>query len=140
MRKDVIMAILSGFIVGIVVAIAVLKLPAFIKNIPSTSSSPTPTIFPTPETSGRTELSILEPSDNAIVTNKTIKVTGKATDSTPLAVFSGLGATMVKISDDGTFSAEIDVSEGTDTITVVKLAQDALESKSVRVYFTGEAL
>lgn len=134
------MAILSGFFVGIVVAVAVLKLPAFIKNIPSTTPSPTPTVLPTPETTGQTALLITEPSDNAIITNKTVTVKGKATDSSPLAIFSGIDATVAKISDDGSFSADIDVSEGTDTITVVKLSSDALESKTVRVYFTLEDL
>lgn len=139
-RKDVVAAIISGFVVGIIAALVVLKLPTLLSKVPSTKASPTPTSTPTPSIAGQSTLTIQEPSDNAIVSNKNVTVKGTASASATVVVFTSENASVAKLSDDGSFTSNIEVTEGTDIITVIKISQDAAESKSVRVYFTPEAL
>ena len=64
-------------------------------------------------------LSITAPTDGLITNKSTVTVTGKTDDVTSKPVTVTVNGTAVTVSTDGTFSKDVTLKEGSNTITII---------------------
>ncbi|KKT40146.1 hypothetical protein A3K29_04575 [Candidatus Collierbacteria bacterium RIFOXYB2_FULL_46_14] len=122
MRKEVLFAIIFGIILGGVIlygmnlankSVTSLK-EEIVQNSPATPT-PTPT---------NNLLFIVSPQNHSVTSDKTITLTGRATPAANLAVVSETDDLILKASPEGTFSAQINLIGGENTIAVTELKSD----------------
>lgn len=133
MRKEVLVAIILGITLGLVIAFGVwranLALAPRRQVSTQTQPSPTPPAF---------ELVITTPEDETVVADATIDVSGKTESGATVIVQYEEGAVTVLADASGSFSQEIELVAGANTITVSAFAQDGegIEKTLTVVYST----
>ncbi|KKT52054.1 MAG: hypothetical protein UW64_C0030G0007 [Microgenomates group bacterium GW2011_GWC1_44_37] len=122
MRKEVLLAIIFGVILGGVILYGI--------NLANKSVSNTPTektvdsqITPTPTVTGKS-LSIVSPQNHSVTSDKILSLTGRAGPSSNLAIISELDDLIIEASPEGTFSAQINLIGGENTISITELQND----------------
>lgn len=146
MKKDVIIAVVIGFVIGGAAALGVTNLPALLKNTQKTTAEKiAATISPSPEpsktTNGETSLSVEQPEQDSLLPEKIVFVTGKSKPGNLVVVETDLESQATEVKENGTFSAKITVGEGSNTILVNSYDDAGNEdSKSVTVFYTPEKL
>ncbi len=132
MRKEVLYAIIFGVILGGIILFGINLANNSVTNLPPESNPPLVT-QPTPSVTKNT-FEIISPQNHAVITEKTITLTGKATPNTSIAITSELDDLILEVSSEGNFSAEINLLAGENTLTVSNLVKDSLiETESITV-------
>ncbi|CAN5321556.1 hypothetical protein BH10PAT1_BH10PAT1_6640 [soil metagenome] len=120
MRKEVFFAIVAGGAFGLLIAFAAWKLnssakPKLDTETLQTSASPTPIAN---TSTGDFKIILSKPNSMAVFTDTPSEISG-VTDPKSWVVVSGIdGDTIVKASDSGSFSANIDLEGGANQINV----------------------
>ena len=143
LRKEMIVAIVLGLILGGVAAVLVTQAPQkfFNKNgslLPTPETNVTETPIPTPEQS--LSLDVLFPQDQSLAESKELTVSGKTKVGATVLVTTPFDEKVMVASDDGTFSIPIVLSEGANEVSIVALHNGADVEKSVMVNYTTEDL
>lgn len=143
MKKDIIIAILVGFVIGGIFAVTLLSLPALLKSIQSRSSTQAaPSITPqvTKIESGET-LTIESPINNSISAEKTLEIKGASKPSDTLVIDTETDSKAIEIDSSGKFSAKIELVEGGNTIVITSYNnQGQSTSKTYTLFYTAEKL
>lgn len=144
MKKDVIAAIVSGFILGGIVALIAVNLPSIFQSSKNTTTEQTAQeITPTPAliaAEASDNLEITDPKDESIVSEKELKITGRTKSGDAILVESESDISESKVENDGTFTALLTLSEGENQITFYSLNANGEETKTITVYYTSEKL
>lgn len=152
MKKETIMAIGIGFLLGFIVAFIFISLPSITKNgfqftwkLPRFSLGPsrnTPknNIPPTP-TPVQT-LTIASPTNESIAPNKTITIKGKAPAGATIIINTYTADIATKAQTDGAYRADIALSEGSNYIQVTSIQDNNQmpDTKNILVSYTSEKL
>lgn len=138
-KKEISIAIFIGLIIALLVTGGVLRARRAIEQfspppILSRYSSPSPTTLPT---SLFLELTSL---DNAVVSEGRYTLSGKTLPGTYIAILGEKGEYLIIPNDLGTFSQEITLVKGANTIkvTVYTAVGDRIEKTVNAVYTTAE--
>ncbi|KKT71517.1 MAG: hypothetical protein UW68_C0063G0006 [Candidatus Collierbacteria bacterium GW2011_GWB1_44_6] len=137
MRKEVLFAIIFGIILGGVILFGIDLANKSVNKFPqdqtSQPESPSPTL-----TSTKTILEIITPQNHSVTTEKSINLHGKATPNSTIALISESEDLILDTSPEGTFSAQINLIAGENTITITNLLKDnKLETISITVIQTN---
>lgn len=143
MKKDIIIAILVGFVIGGIFAATLLSTPALLKSIQTKSSTlGAPSITPqvTKIESGEA-LTIDSLVNNSISAGKTIEIKGASRPGDILVIDTETDSKAIEADSSGTFSAQIELVEGGNTIAVTSYnSQGQSMSKTYTLFFTAEKL
>lgn len=143
MKKDVIIAIIIGFVLGGLSAIFVTNLPNLIKagkdsTKREVSISPTP-IFKMGSESGF--LTIQNPTDRTLSETKNIELNGKTKPGAIVLLENDLDSKVIEVSSDGSFTNKLTLSEGANLINITSYNENGVgDSKNLTVYYTSEKL
>lgn len=144
MKRDITLAIIVGFIFGVIVALILTNLPKIVKEgIKLQSSKPiaTPTIIQVKNTTSSIELTVDSPKDESISDTKIIEVSGSTKPSTTVFIESEIDQMTVESNDSGGFAGKVILSEGVNTIflTVYDEAGNSI-TKNLNIFYTTEKL
>ena len=144
MKKDVTIAIIVGFAIGAVAALAIVHLPSFFKK-PNTqivqlsqkaSASPSPQVSGTP-----LSLEITEPKNEEITSSEKITIKGKTQPSNTLVLDSDDDNVVTQASEDGSFSFPVTLDEGGNQYMITSYNDKAeAENKTLTVLYKTEKL
>jgi hypothetical protein len=124
MRKEVLYAVIFGIALGGIILFGINLANKSVSNLesepegtPAEASTPTPTV-------AKKSLEIITPQNNAVISSKNLTLVGKATPSTNLAIVTESDDLLITSSPEGTFSAQVNLIPGENTLTVTNLLND----------------
>lgn len=123
MRKEVLFAVIFGIILGGIILFGIYLANNSATNHPGTKDTPTAEVTSTPPTNKKT-LEIISPQNHSVLTDKTITLSGKASPGTNLAIITESDDLIIESGPEGTFSAQINLIPGENTLTVTNLLKD----------------
>lgn len=139
MNKDTVVASIIGFGLGLVAAIALWVVPRVLpKAIPKIQEKETAVEEqqkPEEKTSGFT---VSVPSDGEITNEKTVKITGISSSNSLVVVSTFSDNETINPETNGSFSTNIDLTEGSNEIVVTNYTPDKTETKRMFVFYYPE--
>lgn len=145
MRKEIPLAIIIGFSLGLVLTFGVWQIKKISQQTapkttqPYQQTSVPKEVSPTP-TPSQELLVINSPEENALVNTSKIEVSGKTLPLNTVVIIYEEGEKIIEADEEGNFSTEITLVGGSNEITVSSFNQEGEEvSKSLNViYSTSE--
>lgn len=142
-KKEVIIAIIVGFLVGSVAAFSIVHFPSWIKSGDTEVTTQLLTPSPIPPITGiaQASLTVDEPKDETVVSSGKLTVSGKTLKGRVVVVDTDVDSTLAAVSDDGSYKADITVTEGGTPITVTSYNDKGeAETKTISVVYAKEDL
>ena len=141
MKKDVLSALVLGFLLGALVALIIVRLPSIIKRSDSSKLSinnekTTPSVI-----IEKTAITIDKPKDLTIFGNSKIEISGKAQKAKVLTVESYKTSLILIPDESGNFKATIDLVEGGNPVIIS--GNDGIgndETKTLNLFYTSEKI
>lgn len=148
MRKEVIVAILLGFAIGLLVIFGIITAQTAMKQYQAGSTQPT-NLTTTPAATGEKNesslpvkhaVSVTDPGDGHVVSADQIVVSGKTTPKSKVVVSGEVDDVIVESDDAGLFSEKLGLVSGENEIAVVSFAPslERAEASLTIVYTTAE--
>ncbi|MDP3955226.1 MAG: hypothetical protein Q8Q15_02595 [bacterium] len=145
MRKEVLIAIILGFALGLVITFGVwsanraMKEKDVAENTVEEEVETLPTSSPTP-TSATFSLVILSPADESFVDKDKISINGSTEPGAEIAVITENGEAIVVADESGKFDAPIILETGTNEITVTAVNAGGDEvTKTINIVYSTSA-
>ncbi|MGB9706837.1 MAG: Ig-like domain-containing protein [Microgenomates group bacterium] len=141
MRKEVLIAIIIGFTLGLIITFGVWQANKALKETaPKKEAPPQITEEQLPTPTPQPLLVITSPEDNSISNKEKIDVSGKTFPQATVVIIYEEGEKIVEADGGGNFSAEINLVGGANEITISAFDKDGNEmSKTLNVvYSTAE--
>ena len=141
MRKEVLLAIIFGVILG---GIILYGINLANKSVSEISATPTPAIgnqiSPTPDTANQT-LQILSPSDNSVLFDAATTIKGIAKPGSHIAISTESDDFLTDTDSSGNFSTDIKLISGENNIKVVAVdSNEATSSAEITIIYTTTKL
>ncbi|KKS96664.1 MAG: hypothetical protein UV73_C0009G0015 [Candidatus Gottesmanbacteria bacterium GW2011_GWA2_43_14] len=142
MKKDVLSALVLGFLMGAVAALVIVRLPTIVKTTKSASdSAKNAAISPAENVADNSSIVISKPKNNAIVTDNKIEIEGKTNNAQAVTFESYKNSIILQPEADGSFKATIDLVEGGNSIHITRIdANQNDETKVINVFYTTEKI
>lgn len=145
MRKEVLVAILIGFGIGLVVTFGIFTARRALKSEGQTEQQPQPSFSPTPQVEkepakAEHKITVTSPNDGEVTSTEKISVAGATTPGATVAI-SGGETDVVVISDgQGQFLAQITLVGGDNEIRITGFSPEGekAEAAVTVVYSTAE--
>lgn len=138
MRKEVLFAVISGIVFGIIVAFGISRANSALKSKPTTTSAPTPAA-PSPAPSGAFELSLVKPEEGDVLTESPTIASGVTAPSSWVVVSAAEEDYITRANESGAFSQEVNLVGGINRLTFTALDENAKSAtKSLTVVFSSE--
>lgn len=140
MKKEMVVAIFLGLLLGGGAAFALVRLP---KDLAHETASITPTvapddeISPTPLSSQDLTLEILLPENQAMTDESEITISGKTKSEATVAISSGADEKVTTASADGAFSERVKLDEGSNEILIVARFNGLEAEKRLVINYTS---
>jgi hypothetical protein len=140
MKKEIIIAIVIGFILGLIITFGVYTANKALKEQKKPAASLPPTEEATPEPTRETTLEISEPENNIVVKEDEITVSGTTLPKTPVAIIAEEFQGFAYSDNDGVFSLDVPLVSGANEIRVVSVPKEGEKAETVLtiVYTTAE--
>lgn len=137
-RKEITLAIIIGLLFGLIVVGGILRARSAFKKVVPPTPSPSPLASGVVVNDGLT-LS-LETIDNQVVSEPSLLVSGKTLPSAYVVILGEAGEHILVPSELGTFSQEVKLVTGANTISVTSYLEDgtSVEKSLTVVYTTAE--
>ncbi|HBC45208.1 MAG: hypothetical protein UX08_C0025G0011 [Candidatus Collierbacteria bacterium GW2011_GWB1_45_35] len=133
MRKEVLLAVIFGVLLGAIILIGINLANNSVSSLPSSNDTSSTKTVPTPSPAKKS-VEIISPQNHAVISEKTISLSGKATPDANLTIITEIDDLIIQSSAEGTFSAQINLIAGENTITVTTLLPDySTESESITI-------
>lgn len=144
MKRDITLAIIVGFIFGVIFALIITNLPKIVREgikLQSYKPIATPTIIQVKNTTSAFELTLDLPKDESISDTKIIEVSGSTNPHMTVFIESEIDQMAVESNDAGVFAGKIILSEGVNTIflTAYDEAGNSI-TKNLNIFYTTEKL
>lgn len=137
MRKEVLFAVIFGIILGAIILFGISLANNSVNSLNLNQSTATPSSEPANPPVKKT-FEITSPQNHAVLTEKVITLYGRALPGSTLAVVSESDDLIIESSPEGTFSAQLNLIAGENTLTVTTLLKDNLtETQSITVIQTN---
>lgn len=144
MKKDIILALCSGAIIGSLAALFLTNLPNFAKERskqPETNNGTTTQMNNSLNSVKPSELTIDSPPDNSVSDNKKIEVSGETQKDNTVVIETDLDNKVFVASSDGKFKIPVSLSEGVNQIYITAYNSQGDEAnKNISVFYTSEKL
>lgn len=151
MKKDLIIAISIGFLLGTVTAITVLNLPILIKTgkqtpqnsqallVPKDGNAPSP--MPGENGMGPVKLEITSPETESVAGSESMEIVGNTNPGNTVTITSDTDTEFGNADDKGKFSLKTSLAEGANHIRIAAYTIDGVRTeKQLVVYYTTEIL
>jgi len=138
-RKEVLIAIIIGFGLGLVITFGIWTANKALKEAaPEKMLAPEETPMPTPIPAF--SLTLVSPEDNSISEEETIKVSGSTTPGAVVVILYQEGEKILEADSEGQFSTEITLAGGANEIKVSAYDEEGNEAEKTLtvVYSTAE--
>lgn len=140
MRKEVLIAIVLGFVLGLVITFGLWSANKAMKSketLTETEETTTPTLVPTPTPAQVFSLAILAPEDESVQNKEKVTVSGTTEPEAQVVVIGEKDEKIVTADSKGKFEAEIMLENGTNEITVSAANEAGDEvTKTISVVYT----
>jgi hypothetical protein len=144
MKKDIILALCSGALIGSLAALLLTSLPNLITKRSETTetNNNTPTQLNNSTNSVKpSELIINFPIDNSVADNKKIEISGETQINNTVVIESEMENNVFIASSDGKFKIPVSLSEGVNQFYITAYnSQGDAASKNMSIFYTGEKL
>lgn len=139
MKKEVLLAIVIGFGIGLLITFGIYTARTALQKKAAASPSPTPTATVSPSTTPQT-LSITEPKEDTLTDTDKITVSGATTPEATVTVVTQDSQIIVVANKTGHFSAQVELIGGANNITITSFATDGTKSETTItvVYSTAD--
>ncbi len=129
MKKEFFLAIIIGFILGLIITLGIWTANKSLKNLPKNGAVPTPTIVsaetspvPTPAdsqpTTNNLQLTITSPEDEFLSSTNSVTISGTTVASAVVSITHETGETLLQADTSGKFSSEVALESGYNQIIV----------------------
>lgn len=147
MRKEVLVAIIVGFTIGLVVVFGIITAqtalnkqagknnnPASLENIPAANS--VPTSIPV----AKHNITVSEPKDLSVVSSEEISIKGTTTPKSKVVITDEENEYIIEVNDSGVFSQKVSLVSGENEIKLVSFSPslDSAETTITVIYTTAE--
>jgi len=146
MKKEVLLAIIIGFTLGLVITFGIWQANKALKQavpeqtlptsqVQEEEKTPSPTLPPS-----QISLTITSPEDNSIINKEKIDISGKTSSKATVVITYEEGEKIIEADENGNFASEITLVGGANEITVSAYDQDGNETTKTLnlVYSTAE--
>ncbi|MBI3954948.1 hypothetical protein HY338_00765 [Candidatus Gottesmanbacteria bacterium] len=146
MKKDTVIAIIIGIIIGGLIAVGVIYFPNFISRVFRSSNQTNQLLTPTPPVNVATtilSLDITEPANNSVLFTRQTTVKGKIQPSGPkiIIVDTNNESLLTKSSGNGEFSQDVSLVEGINPLSISVYDESGnRETKTLTLFYTPEKL
>lgn len=142
MKKEVLVAIVIGFALGLLITFGIWTANKAIQNkseAPSEETEITETAEPTPTPVGFS-LNLLSPEDDALIDTNKVELKGSSLAEAIIVIVGENEEKIIEADENGSFATEISLIRGINEITVTAFNQNSEEtSKTINVvYSTAE--
>lgn len=131
MRKEVIIAIIIGFLIGLVITYGVHTANKAVKE----------TTVPSPATTNKTAnektiqetnhtISISSPDNYLATSSASINIEGQTTPESVIIIFSEKGEYFTQTTADGNFTSKINLAPGLNQLTINSISKDYQETQT----------
>lgn len=139
MRKELIIAIISGILIGVIVAFGFWRANTALKTESTDSQDESASSQKQEQAMDRTQLTIAQPEGNDVIIESPIMVSGIAKPETTLIISGENEDYIVKTSSDGSFEQEVDLAGGVnDIILAYSEKENEIQNKTLRVVYSTE--
>ncbi len=140
MRKEIILAIVLGVLLGVVIIFGINLANQSSSNTPTqpgNQTTPTTTVTPTPTPS----LQVISPNNNSVSFEDTVTLVGKAKPESWVAIIWEENENIIQSDQTGNFSQEISLVGGENIIQLTATnGQDYQESTNITIIYTTAAI
>ena len=139
MRKEVLIAIIIGFGLGLVITFGIWTANKALKEA-APQEAPAPEVTSTPTPVPPFTLTLTSPEDNSISAEETIEVNGSTAPEAIVVILYQEGEKILEADSEGKFSTEITLAGGPNEIKVSAYDQEGNEAEETLtvVYSTAE--
>jgi hypothetical protein len=140
MKKEVVIAILIGLILGLIVTYGIYRAKTSL-NSGQDAASTTESASPEPSTGVHNSLILLSPQDESVQSTSDIKITGTTDPEALVIIFLNDKPQVIRADKSGNFSVQATLQQGSTVITVRTLDDDGNTAEQQRtVIFTTASL
>lgn len=138
MRKEVLIAIIIGFVLGLVITFGIWTANKALKETAPTATAPAEEVSEeTPTPKPALELLITSPEDNSVSEKEMIEVSGQTVVNAIIAITYPDGEKLIEADEDGNFSTEISLVGGDNQIKVSAFNEEGDEvTKTLSVVYS----
>lgn len=142
MRKEVLIAIILGFALGLIITFGVWSANKAMreKETAKLAEEPTPPAQTTPTVNPTFSLVILSPEDESLQSQEKIILSGTTEPEAIVMIIGEVGEIITEADDKGQFASEIKLENGTNEITITATNTEGEEANKTLhlVYSTTE--
>lgn len=139
MRKELIIAIISGIAIGVIVAFGFWRANSAMQTDTTPSQQETASAERADEIFEQVQLTLSQPEENDVITQSPVKLTGIAKPDTILIISSENEDYIVTTEPDGSFEQEVDLVGGVnDILLAYSNNANAQQNTSLRVVYSTE--
>ena len=145
MKKEVILAILIGFAVGLTITFGIWTANKSLRQAATTKPTPNSSPLaegpsPAPAPSSQLSLTLDSPSDELLTNNNVLTISGKTSPSATIVIFTETEEKITTSSATGNFSAEVELEGGYNQLRIVVFdnSGNSTEQKLLVTYSTSK--
>lgn len=140
MRKEVLIAIIIGFGLGLVITFGIWTANKALKETAPATTAPTEEVEVTPMPAPTLELVITSPENNTISEKEIVELSGQTAPRAIIAITYPEGEKLLEADEDGSFSTEISLIGGDNLIKISAFNDEGDETTKTLtvVYSTAE--
>lgn len=132
MRKEILLAIVIGLLVGLVLTYGIYLARTALRHPNNTELQTQSTLTASPEPSTLGTLTIVNPSDELVQTEQDLTIAGTTIANSFVIIFVNNEETITTADSSGNFSIEAELEVGSNIITVIAVDEDGKESTAER--------
>lgn len=142
MKRDIIAALIIGFVIGGVIAITAVNLPNIVKNSFNTANTAAlVSSTPIPKSPEILNLEVTSPADWYLSSDKTMEIKGRTKKGATVIMETETDTHIKEADDEGNFTDKIDLTDGSNTLIVTSVNENGENiQKILTVYYTSEKL
>lgn len=146
MRKEVIFAIVLGFALGLIITLGIWQANKVIKDQQTQTTNEEP-VLPTQSDSTTTNkvvpfsLTIVKPEDESLSSTAATTVSGTTEPGAQVVVIGEKSEEIIETDENGVFSTEVGLTNGTNEITVTAYSNNGDEvTKSILIVYSTNTI
>jgi hypothetical protein len=129
MKKEVILAILSGFAIGLIITFGIYTAQKSLQN-KQTGAEPTTSPQATTEPETQHTLTLISPGNETVHQQETITLEGKTSPQATVAIVTEEEEKIITADNQGQFATEITLKGGANTITATAFTSNGNQAKA----------
>ncbi|MCX6726071.1 MAG: hypothetical protein NT052_02035 [Candidatus Shapirobacteria bacterium] len=140
MKKEILIAIVIGFVLGLIITFGIWTANKSLKNESSTQKTAITENGPITNEEEKIFLKILSPDDNSLVNQNKIKITGKTFANVNIAIISEKNENILQSDEQGQFTQEVSLVSGSNEVKISAFDNEGNEAQKTLnlVYSTAE--